>query len=393
MTYIDSQEFAVHAQEFVEATSALVSGRTINIMNTDGIIIASTERERIGDFHQGAKEVAETGKPVRIGKADLYRYPGAREGYNLPIISAGRIIGVVGMYGEEAEISDAANLLCVYVTQYFEQQTRTHQRELEYEIRERLLELYLLGDKNQAETIFQLEDAISIHLRYPAEVVIIRSKEAEGIARSGNARPESIYEILRSERENGRKDIFGIKGNDLIVLHALRGQDREKDPFYAALRQRMLTERGVRISVSSSCHKLEDIPEKSDPNPMPEDKVKELKDWVKQTLGDEVKDVITKGRLVDSPAAVLNADSISPQMRAMLKAMNDSPLPKPVVDFEINTKSPVIKNLAALKESSPELAKLVLEQIFDNALLSAGLLENTTEMSKRLNEILAQIKA
>ncbi|MGN8818861.1 CdaR family transcriptional regulator [Oribacterium sp. HCP28S3_H8] len=261
MTYIDSHEFAVHAQEFVEATSALVSGRTINIMNTDGIIIASTERERIGDFHQGAKEVAETGKPVRIGKADLYRYPGAREGYNLPIISAGRIIGVVGMYGEEAEISDAANLLCVYVTQYFEQQTRTHQRELEYEIRERLLELYLLGDKNQAETIFQLEDAISIHLRYPAEVVIIRSKEAEGIARSGNARPESIYEILRSERENGRKDIFGIKGNDLIVLHALRGQDREKDPFYAALRQRMLTERSVRISISSSCHKLEDIPE------------------------------------------------------------------------------------------------------------------------------------
>ena len=126
---------------------------------------------------------------------------------------------------------------------------------------------------------------------------------------------------------------------------------------------------------------------------MTEDKVKELKDWVKQTLGDEVKEVLTKGRLVDSPAAVLNADSISPQMRAMLKAMNDSPLPKPVVDFEINTKSPVIKNLAALKESSPELAKLVLEQIFDNALLSAGLLENTTEMSKRLNEILAQIQA
>jgi carbohydrate diacid regulator len=262
MTYIDSQEFAVHAQEFVEATSALVSGRTINIMNTDGIIIASTERERIGDFHQGAKEVAETGKPVRIEKADLYRYPGAREGYNLPIVSAGRIIGVVGMYGEEAEISDAANLLCVYVTQYFEQQTRTHQRELEYEIRERLLEMYLLGDKNQAETIFQLEDAISIHLRYPAEVVIIRSKVSEGVAtRSGTARLESIYEVLRSERESGRKDIFGIKGNDLIVLHALRGQDRTKDPFYAALRQRMLKERGVRISVSSSCHKLEDIPE------------------------------------------------------------------------------------------------------------------------------------
>ena len=81
-------------------------------------------------------------------------------------------------------------------------------------------------------------------------------------------------------------------------------------------------------------------------------------------------------------------------MRAMLKAMNpDAPLPKPIVDFEINPHSDAIKNLSALRESSPDLAKLVLLQLFDNAMLAAGLLENTVGMSKRLNEILAKIKA
>ena len=125
---------------------------------------------------------------------------------------------------------------------------------------------------------------------------------------------------------------------------------------------------------------------------MEQSKADALKQWIKDTLGDGVKDVLTKGRLVDSPAAVLNADSLTPQMRAMLKAMNpDSPMPKPVVDFEINTKNPVIKNLEKLKETKPELAKLVLEQIFDNAMLGAGLLEDTTQMSKRLNEIFAKI--
>ena len=85
---------------------------------------------------------------------------------------------------------------------------------------------------------------------------------------------------------------------------------------------------------------------------------------------------------------------MTPQMRAMLKMMNpDKPLPKPIIDFEINPKSDVIKNINALRVSSPELAKLVLEQVFDNALLNAGLLESTTEMSKRLNDILAKIKA
>ena len=46
-------EFAKLAQDFVEATSLLVGQRTINIMDQKGIIIASTEKHRIGDFHQG----------------------------------------------------------------------------------------------------------------------------------------------------------------------------------------------------------------------------------------------------------------------------------------------------------------------------------------------------
>jgi len=145
-------------------------------------------------------------------------------------------------------------------------------------------------------------------------------------------------------------------------------------------------------NIDSADIKLDDIPEKADKQPMEQSKADALKQWIKDTLGDGVKDVLTKGRLVDSPAAVLNADSLTPQMRAMLKAMNpDSPMPKPVVDFEINTKNPVIKNLEKLKETKPELAKLVLEQIFDNAMLGAGLLEGTTQMSKRLNEIFAKI--
>ena len=147
-------------------------------------------------------------------------------------------------------------------------------------------------------------------------------------------------------------------------------------------------------SVDSANVKLDDIPQEQK-NALPSEKIETLKTWIKETLGsDKVKEIVSQGRLIDSPVAVLNTDSITPQMRAMLKAMNpDAPLPKPVVNFEINPSSDVIKNLDNLRNSSPELAKLVLEQLFDNAMLSAGLLESTTAMSKRLNEILAKIKA
>jgi len=148
--------------------------------------------------------------------------------------------------------------------------------------------------------------------------------------------------------------------------------------------------------VDSADIKLDDIPETAkDAAPLSGEALEGLKKWIKETLGDsKVSEVLSGGRLVESPAAALNADSLTPQMRAMMKAMNpDSPLPAPVVKFEINPKSEVVKNLAELKDKNAELAKLVLEQLFDTALLSAGLLENPQTMAKRLNEILAKVKA
>ena len=65
------KEFAQMAQDFVEATSMLVSHRTINIMDQNAVIIASTEKERIGTFHQGAAEVLQTGKPVLVLRENL----------------------------------------------------------------------------------------------------------------------------------------------------------------------------------------------------------------------------------------------------------------------------------------------------------------------------------
>lgn len=150
-------------------------------------------------------------------------------------------------------------------------------------------------------------------------------------------------------------------------------------------------------SIDAADIELDDIPEdpKNSSSIIPTEELAELKLWVKETLGDaKVSDVLSDGkRLWESPAAVLNADSLTPQMRAMLKAMNpDSKLPPAVVKFEINPRSEVIKNLNSLRKSDSSLAKLVLDQLFDNALLSAGLLENPRLMIKRMNEILSKIK-
>ena len=63
------------------------------------------------------------------------------------------------------------------------------------------------------------------------------------------------------------------------------------------------------------------------------------------------------------------------------------------VNLEINSKHELIKNLSALKDTDAETAKLVAEQILDNALISAGYLEDPRDMVSRVYQILERVSA
>jgi molecular chaperone HtpG len=124
-----------------------------------------------------------------------------------------------------------------------------------------------------------------------------------------------------------------------------------------------------------------------------EDDTKALVGWLKESLGDRVSEVKASDRLVDSPALALNADKfMSPHMRRLMKAMNKDGEQAPVrVSLEINPRHAVIKRLSELRTQAPEKGKLVAEQILDNALISAGLLDDATGMVKRLYKILESV--
>jgi molecular chaperone HtpG len=121
-----------------------------------------------------------------------------------------------------------------------------------------------------------------------------------------------------------------------------------------------------------------------------EAETKELVSWLKETLGERVAEVGTSDRLVDSPALALNADKFSsPHMRRLMKALNKDGSQSPLrVNLEINSAHAVIRRLDELRKSSPEKARLVAEQVLDNALISAGLLDDASSMVKRLYKLL-----
>jgi len=84
------------AQEIIDYTAHIVS-YVVNIMNTDGVIIASTDQSRLGEVHLGAKQVLASGEDFVMDEVFASKNPLYVPGINLPIRFRDEIIGVLGV--------------------------------------------------------------------------------------------------------------------------------------------------------------------------------------------------------------------------------------------------------------------------------------------------------
>ncbi|MGB2403206.1 MAG: molecular chaperone HtpG [Akkermansiaceae bacterium] len=120
-------------------------------------------------------------------------------------------------------------------------------------------------------------------------------------------------------------------------------------------------------------------------------KRKNLIKFIEDELSDRIDKVEASGRLIDSPVAALTPkDAPNAQMRSMMQAMGQD-MPTTKATLEINPRHAVIHGLSDLIEDDKETASLVVQQLADNALLAAGLLDNPHKMTARMNELIGKL--
>jgi TNF receptor-associated protein 1 len=123
-----------------------------------------------------------------------------------------------------------------------------------------------------------------------------------------------------------------------------------------------------------------------------EDDTQALAGWLKESLGDGVEEVRAGKRLVSAPALAITPEGeMTPQLRQMMKALKPSEVEAPKVILEINPRHELVKKVNHLRQKDADLAKLLSEQILDNALLSAGLLDDPQRVVARTEKIMARI--
>jgi HSP90 family molecular chaperone len=119
----------------------------------------------------------------------------------------------------------------------------------------------------------------------------------------------------------------------------------------------------------------------------------DLATYVKAILTDKVSTVTITDAVSKYPAYIVDHESSS--MRKMMKMMDtqsmfgtEGPVPIPKQKLHINPTHPIMAKLSIIKDKQPSVAKAVMEQVFDNALMAADLMDNPRDMLPRMQSIL-----
>ena len=143
---------------------------------------------------------------------------------------------------------------------------------------------------------------------------------------------------------------------------------------------------GGKTLISAEQAKLSVAAPEASNDALDSDAVEALRKWMVEAVPG-VKEVELSSRLVDSPAIVVGHESAS--MRRVMSMVESGQAPAlPEQKLEINAKHPIIRQLATLRKSNAELASVVAKQVFSNALISAGLLDDPRTMLANLNKLL-----
>lgn len=193
----------------------------VNIMNEDGVIIASRDKERVGRFHEPAWQIINGSSDIIVVDSDN-DYPDVSPGINMVIDIDGERIGVVGVTGIPEEIRPVALIIKMSIetmVKYERQRMQAYRRQTRkehfFEMLTRRADADPSALRSLAHELNYREDLI----RVP---ILCRVKEPKHRA--------VIQTALRQNPYCKKEDMFFLSDTEYILIFKTPESDRESAP-------------------------------------------------------------------------------------------------------------------------------------------------------------------
>ncbi len=216
-----------------------------------------------------------------------------------------------------------------------------------------------------------------------------------------NLNPEtwSSLDDYLSRMKDGQKEIYYIVGED--PKSVLRSP--HLDYFHSQGTEVLLLTDPMDSFMLMGLHKYKDLDlknvaqaevdttqkpkEQAEEEKIPDADFNSLVDRFKLVLGERVTDVRASNRLYQSVARLADADAnANPELQRVYKYLGkEYEIPKKVL--ELNASHSILKNLLKL-EAGSDLQNIIIEQIYDSALLVEGLHPDPSSIAPRVQQII-----
>jgi carbohydrate diacid regulator len=158
------------AQEIAQKTTAIL-GYPISITDKEGYIIGSTDRSRLGIFHQPSLEVLKRNGMVNCQTEEEKKI---LPGVSVPLMFNNRPIGVLGIVGDPAEVETYVQLVKNHVEMMCQEAFRKEMMDLESKMIEVFVQQIIhVTDEENADHIMQYARTLGYDLEINRTCILI----------------------------------------------------------------------------------------------------------------------------------------------------------------------------------------------------------------------------
>lgn len=203
------------AQKFIDKTAKHLE-YNINIMNDEGIIIASKDETRVGSFHEVAFKMLEGTRDTGIVNEDQL-YLGTKPGVNLFIDYKNKHVGVICVSGNPDTVHAFANLVKTSMEAMLEYELQMDVERRRKDKTEQFLYYLLFEEHMELGIAEKMANKIELNQDQIRACIVIRAEDG--------VHPNQIINALSKSEGHSHYDLIGRARNDDVIVFKALGSD------------------------------------------------------------------------------------------------------------------------------------------------------------------------